>query len=319
MGKIRDRLDEVQFHCRDCGHRFDAPPARVVDAPEDTWHPWKYFAPCPQCGEEAEQGRQARHMLKMWASATGPRSPEGKAAVTANLGEHIGRVPTPEETQRTRFNALKHGLTARTATFWPARPGRYPQCEGCELLYNGCSTGQACQKKTELFLRHHIAFETGDTKLLGEIRADLHANLSAIVNDLILAVIADGARQRTPEWYYDREGVFHLAQYVDHETGQPVQIYKIEVHPAIKMIGELVTRLGLDLNSQGMTPKVQDDADVIRGQLQEKAENAGAFLEFQQRQTQALEGLRGMIERSRQKTLQDPVLVEYRQAEDRDG
>lgn len=286
-----------------------------MDAPEDPWHPWRYFAPCVNCREEAEQGAQARHLLKMWASATGPRTAEGKAAVTANLDGH----PTPEAAQRTRFNALKHGLNARVATYWPARPGRYPQCETCELFNNGCHTGMACAKKTELFMRHHVAFETGDTKILGEIRADLHANLSAIINDLVLSVISDGARRLTPEWYYDREGTFHLAQYTDDITGLPVQIYKTEVHPAIKQIGELVTRLGLDLNSQGMTPKVQDDADVIRGHLQDNNENAGAFLEYQQRQTQALEGLKGMIERSREKTKRDPVLIEYREAEGGDG
>ncbi len=314
MGKIRDRLTDVHFHCQDCGHRFDAEPARVEDAPEDGWHPWRYYTPCPACGEEAPQGRQARHLLKMWASATGPTTAEGKAASAANLAGH----PTPEEAQRTRFNALKHGITARTATYWPARPGRYPQCEGCELLYNGCRVGDACQKKTELFLRHHIAFETGNPKILGELRADLHANVTAIISDLMLAVIADGARIRTPEWYYDREGAFHLARFVNSESGQMEQIYKIENHPSIKLIGELITRLGLDLNSQGMTPKVQDDADVLRGHLASEEQNAGALLEFQQRQTKALENLSGMIERSRAATARDPILLEHN-AEDAGG
>lgn len=314
MGKLRDRLTDVHFHCRECDHRFDAEPARVEDAPEDGWHPWRYYAPCPLCREEATQGRQARHLLKLWASATGPTTPAGKAASAENLKGH----PTPEEAQRTRFNAMKHGLTARTATYWPARPGRYPQCDSCELLYNGCSTGDACQKKTELFLRHHIAFDTGDPKILGELRADLHANLSAIISDLMLAVIADGARIRTPEWYYDKEGGFHLARYTDQETGDKVQIYKIENHPSIKLIGELVSRLGLDLNSQGMTPKVQDDADVLRGHLAAEEQNAGVLLEFQQRQTKALEALGGMIERSRATTARDPVLLEH-EAGNEDG
>lgn len=312
MGKRRDRLDTVHFHCDDCGHRWDGVPERVEDAPEDPWHPWRYFAPCCACGHEATQGRQARHLLKLWAGSTGPRTPEGKAAVTRNLDGH----PTPEEAQRTRFNALKHGLNARVATYWPARPGAYPQCEGCELLYNGCEHGDPCQKKTELFLRHHIAFETGDPKLLGEIRADLHANLTAIINDLVLAVIQDGARRHTPEWYYDRDGHFHFAEGIDTGTGQRIKLYKIEIHPAIKLIGELVTRLGLDLNSQGMTPKVQDDNDVIRGHLEHEASNQGAMLEFQQRQALALEGLRAQIVRSREATARDPVLLEHQQGED---
>lgn len=313
MGRTYDRFDDekVSFQCGDCDHRFEAVPGRIEDAPEDTWHPWRYYCNCPQCGAEAPQSRQARHLLKMWASATGPKTPQGKARSAANLEGH----PTPEEAQRTRFNALKHGLSARVATYWPARPGRYSQCQSCDLLYNGCSTHMACQKKTELFLRHHIAFDTGDPKLLGELRGDLHANLCAIINDLVLSVIADGARQQVPEWYYDKEGDFHLARFVDDETGEMKQIYKIEVHPAIKLIGELVTRLGLDLNSQGMTPKVQDDNDVVRGFLEAKSEESGALLEHQQRQTMALENLKDMIERSRQKTARDPVLLEHQAGE----
>ncbi len=312
MGKVRDRLDTVHFQCEDCEHRWDGVPGRVVDAPEDPWHPWRYFAPCPVCAAEAPQGRQARHLLKLWASSTGPRTPEGIAAVTKNLEGH----PTPEEAQRTRFNALKHGLSARTATYWPARPGGYAQCENCELLYNGCRAGDPCQKKTELFLRHHIAFDTGDPKLLGEIRADLHANLSAIINDLILAVIGDGARSKVPEWYYDKDGGFHLATYKDPESGLESAIVKIEVHPAIKVISELVTRLGLDLNSQGMTPKVQDDNDIIRGHLANEESNQGALLEFQQRQTKALEHLGALIHRSKEATARDPILIEHQQGDD---
>lgn len=307
MGKIRDRLLDVHFHCAECDHRFEAEPARVVDAPEDPWHPWRYYAPCKSCGAEATQGAQSRHLLKMWASASGPRTAEGKAASAANLAGH----PTPEEAQRTRFNSLKHGLSARVATYWPARPGRYAQCETCELLYNGCTTSMACQKKTELFLRHHVAFETGDTKLLTELRGDLHANLCAVINDLVLSVIAEKSMLKTPEWYYDKDGCFHLAQYRDEDTGNMVQIFKLEVHPAIKLIGELVTRLGLDLNSQGMTPKVQEDADVIRGHLQEQSDSTGSMLEYQQRQALALEGLRGMIDRSREATRRDPILIEH--------
>lgn len=313
MGKRRDQQTEVQFKCLDCEHLFDAAPARVEDAPEDTWHPWRYYATCPRCGEECTQSPQSRHLLKLWASATGPKTPEGKARSAANLDGH----PTPEEAQRTRFNALKHGLNARVARFWPARPGQYPQCINCELFINAkCRAGDPCQKKTELFLRHHIAFETGDPKLLGELRSDLHANLTAIIEDLILGVIAEGSTLKTPEWFYDKEGGFHLAQYRHENTGEMVQIYKIENHPSIKLIGELVSRFGLDLNSQGMTPKVQDDNDVVRGFLDAKAEETGALLEHQQRQTLALENLTGMIERSRERSRRDPVLLEHQAGED---
>lgn len=315
MGKVRDQLAKVRFRCKACAHVFHAEPAEVLDTPQEPWHPWRYAAPCPACDAPAEQDPAERALLKAWASATGPKTAEGKAKVAANLEGH----PTPEAAQRTRFNALKHGLTARTATYWPARPGAYAQCKTCELLYDGCTTSMACAKKTELFLRHHVAFETGDPGLLSELRADLHANLTAIVQDILLSVIAEGAVQKNPEWYYDKDGSFHLARYKDAVTGDDVQIMKLEMHPGIKLVGELVTRFGLDLNSQGMTPKVQDDADVVRGFLDAEKDSAGAALEFQQRQTLALEDLRGMIERSREKTARDPVLIEHQQQDAHGG
>lgn len=315
MGKVRNQLAKVQFKCDNCGHLFDAEPAEVIDAPQDAWHPWRYTCPCPVCAETVPQSPTERGLLKAWASATGPRTAEGKAKVAANLEGH----PTPEAAQRTRFNGLKHGLNARTATYWPARPGRYAQCDGCELLNNGCTTSMACAKKTELFLRHHVAFETGDPSLLTELRADLHANLTAIVQDLLLAIIRDGASRETPRWYYDKDGTFHLAQYTDATTNTLVQITEIEVHPAIKLVGELVTRFGLDLNSQGMTPKVQDDSDVVRGFLDVEEKSAGGMLEFQQRQVEALEGLKGMIARSRERTARDPILIEHQQQDSHGG
>lgn len=310
MGKFRDRLDTTTFRCDACEFTWEAPPARVEDDESTPWHPWAYFAVCPHCGEDCPQQPQARHMLKMWAKASGPKTAEGKAAVRKNLEGH----PTPEATVRTRFNAMKHGLTAQVATYFPAKPGSYPHCNGCEYLAT-CYTHVACQKRTELFLRHRIAFETRDPSLLTDIRADLHATLSALVQDMLIAVLADGARQTVPEWYYDKDGCFHLAQYVDHETGQLRQITKISEHPLLKRIGEYVTRFGLDLNSQGMTPKVQEDADVIRGHLEQQGENSQMALEYQRQQATALTNLSALIQSARDAAKNDPILLERQAAE----
>lgn len=310
MGKFRDRLDSTTFRCDACVFTWDAPPQRIEDDESTPWHPWAYFAACPHCGEDTPQQPQARHLLKMWARATGPKTPEGKAAVRKNLEGH----PTPEATLRTRFNAMKHGLNAQVATYFPAKPGGYPHCVGCEYL-SSCHEQIACLKRTELFMKHRIAFDTGDPRLLTDLRADLHATLSALVQDMLIAVLSDGARQEVPEWYYDRDGVFHLAQFVDRDTGEVRQITKITEHPLLKRIGEYVSRFGLDLNSQGMTPKVQEDADVIRGHLEQQGENSQMALEYQRQQAQALTNLSSLIESARNAARQDPVLLERQAAE----
>jgi hypothetical protein len=305
MGTLRPRLDETTFRCDACEFTWDAPPARVDDDPSTPWHPWSYFAACPVCRSEVPQQPQARHMLKMWAKASGPRTPEGKAAVTKNLEGH----PTPEETARTRFNAMKHGLRAEVATYFPAKPGGYPHCNGCEYLFTTCASSTACQKRTELYLRHRIAFDTRDPTMLTDLRADLHSTVHAILSDMLLAVVQDGARLKTPEWFYDKDGGFHLAQH-DDGRGNKVQIFKLEEHPLLKRIGEFISRIGLDLNSQGMTPKVQEDADVIRGHLDDESDRSELSLEYQRRQTEMLEKLGGMIETSRANAAKDPVLLE---------
>ncbi len=81
----------------------------------------------------------------------------------------------------------------------------------------------ACLKRTELLLKHQIAFETGDPGLLVDLRAQLHANVQALIDDMILAMAQDGVRLKNPEWYYDKDGVFHWAQGTD-ENGKKVQL-----------------------------------------------------------------------------------------------
>lgn len=306
MGKVRDQLAEVRFHCQECGLRFEAAPARLEDAPQDEWHPWRYFAPCPDCGAESPQEKQQRHLLKCWARATGPKTAEGKARSAANLDGH----PTPEEALRTRFNALKHGMEARVATYFPARPGQYSQCRGCEYFAT-CHTYTACQKRTELFLRHDIAFKGGDPRLLTDLRAALHANLQALMDDMLLAIVQDGVRLKSPQWYYDNDGHFHLAAYIDERSGQKEVIYDITAHPLLKLLIEYTSKLGLTLTDLGMTPKGQEDGETLRGHLDSQGQRQETLLEYQRQQAAALTQLGTLLERSRQQAEKDPVLVEY--------
>lgn len=312
MGKRRDKLDLVRFHCDECGSRFEAQPARVVDAPEDVWHPWQYFATCGMCGSDAPQEAKQRHLLKMWATATGPRTAEGIARVTQNLAGH----PTPAETMRTRFNAMQHGVSARIASYYPAKPGKYPHCNGCEYYANVCARQVACLKRTELFMKHHIAFETRDPSLLTELNADLQAHVRALISDMIMIVLQDGPRISTPEWYYDvKTGDFHFVNKYDEGTGEHQQVMKIQAHPLLKILGEWLTRNGMSLSDMGMTAKGQDEADTIKGHLADQGAREETRLEYARRNTEALEGLKEMIERSRSNAKADPILIEYDRGE----
>lgn len=271
--------------CQICGHKFDAAPGRIEDAEDRPWHPFRYFADCTECGAEAEQSGREVGLFKAWAHATGPRTPEGKARSSANIEGH----PTPSESQLTRFNAMKHGAYARTAQFFPSKPGKYPQCDGCEHMDEDrpedsyCMRHRACLKQAELFIRYQSAFDAKDPSLLLEIQGQRHAAIQALIDSMILAIAQDGGpRIKTVEWYHDKDGGFHLAGYTD-DYGEKHQIYKLSEHPLLKPLIDYISKNSMTLSDLGMTPKVQDEQSLAQGFLDKSAVDRETEQEFRSR------------------------------------
>ena len=309
-----DPRSEVSFYCKWCRETFKAQPSRIVEAPEQEWHPWQYFAPCQFCKRELKQAYWERALFKAWAfpNPTGPKTPEGKAKCTANLLNN----PNPEARLRTRFNAMKHGLSARVATYFPAKPGGYKHCTGCRWLNKGCGEWDhgACQTRMELFLRHQIAFQTHNPSLLTELQSDLQANTQALINDLLLSIIQTGVEVRAPQWYHDQHGEMHIAEYVDH-AGARRTVETISANPLLKPLYELLSRNSAILANLGMTEKAKEDDELIAGFLAQKERREEDVKEFAIRQTQAIESLAALIERGRERQKRDPVLLEHQQGE----
>ena len=314
-----EKLDEITFRCLVCKINWVSTAPRVEEAPERDWHPWRYFAPCPHCQTECEQIYWERNVLKMLANADDParkgRSPEAKAAAAAGL--KAWRESNPEAVARnamkTRFNNIKHGLYAKVALYFPARPGRYAQCTGCPYREEcGSWAHNACLHRTELYLKHRIAFQQGDPSILRDMRADLQSHIQAILDDIILAIIRTGVEVRTPEWYTDSDGGFHLAEYCNSK-GEVMLIEKIEAHPLLKVLFEMLSRNNLTLGDMNMTPKAKEQDDALQGFLADRETREEDMHQFAARQTTALERLTGLIERSRERTQRDPVLIEHQQ------
>ena len=242
-------LDTVVFRCTACKHTFECAPQTVLDAPEYEWHPFAYQAACPKCGETCAQAAWHRNLMKGWANATGPKTAEGKAAVRKNLEGH----PTPEETRRTRFNALKHGMNARTATYFPAKPDGYPACRTCTVDREYCRSQPACVKQTQLFMLHHAAFEQRDPRYLTEIYADMQAAITAIVQQILQTIVADGVVLRAPAWKVDQEGNVVIGEYLDRASGEMKVIYEVHSHPLIRSLQDFLSKNGLSLADMGMT------------------------------------------------------------------
>lgn len=308
----KDRTDPVSlvvFRCKVCQSNFEAAPARVEACPEQEYHPFAYFCPCPTCHGEAEQVYWERSLFKAWSNATGPKTAEGMAATAANLEGH----PTQEEAKRTRFNAMKHGLAARTATYFPAKPDGYDFCTGCDVDRVYCSEQPACVKKTELFMLHHAAFEQRNPKHLMGIYADLQASLFAVLQQILQTIVADGVKINSPQWYTDREtGKILVAEYID-EKGKPRILTEINAHPLFRPLGEILSRAGLTLSDMGMTMKAIEDEQEMGRLAADNAQAQDSMLEFGRRQVEALENLQGTIERARLQKGRDPVLIEHQE------
>ena len=302
-------LSEITFYCRPCYRTFKAAPARVEDAPDLDHHPYIYHGECPHCGSECDQVGWERGLLKAWANSTGPRTEEGKAASAANLEGH----PTKEEALRTRFNAMKHGLAARTATYFPAKPDGYAFCATCEVDRVFCASQPACVKKTELFMLHHAAFDQRNPKHLMGIYSDLQASIFALVQQIIQTIVIDGVKIERLVWKRDADDVPQVVEYFDEQGNRRLLRDDVQAHPLLKQLGELLTRTGLSLSDMGMTQKVIETEDQEVGRLAHEKESQEGVNAFQQRTVQLLESMAEKVMRANKQTDTDPILIEYQQ------
>lgn len=304
----RDGSRHITFKCRnrECGHQWKGEPGRIEDAPELTHHPHRYFAPCPACADEAPQAEWEQRLMKAWANATGPKSEAGKAASAANLKGH----PTPEETKRLRFNAMKTGMYAETATYFPAKPGKYPQCQGCSVNWGWCATQTACVKQVELFMQHHVAFEQGNPTALKEQYASMQAAVFGLLSMIIQTIAGDGVKITSPK-YYTNEGGMFLCEYSDPDTGERRVIHEITAHPLFKPLGELLSRNHLSLADMGITQaQAVPDSPMMAGRLAGDLgpEDVQQFALTQQKQ---LADLRDVMQRADAARRRDPIVIEH--------
>jgi len=301
-------LSLVNFRCAECRTSFSAVPDLVEPDPESEHHPWRYFAHCTRCAAQHQaQASWERALLKAHQRATGPKSPEGKAATARNLDGH----PTSEEALRTRFNAMKHGMAARTANYFPAKPDRYAFCARCDVDRLWCSQQAACVKQTEIFMLHHAAFDQRDPKVLAGLHADLQASLTAMLQMAIQEVLGEGITIVQPRVELDREGTPVTLTYLD-EQGTRKYIMNRQSNPAIKAVTELVTRLGLSMSDLGMTVRASEaEGDGLRGQLQLDDDKRESMALFGERMLLATEQAKQQIATAQQKKKVDPVLVEF--------
>lgn len=300
-------LERLNFRCRRCTYSWEGAPDLVEPDPDTPHHPFRYFADCPGCGQTHQpQAAWERALLKAHQHATGPKTADGLAATSANLAGH----PTPEEALRTRFNAMKHGMSARTAVYFPAKPDGYDFCGRCDVDRFWCGEQPACVKQTELFMLHHAAFEQRDPKVLGRIHGDIHAALVASLQMCLQSVLADGVVLKVPKVQLDDKGRPVTLTFED-QAGNRHNVMEYMANPVFKPIADLISRLGLSLSDLGMTIKASEDEDAaLRGRLGGAAPTE-ALEAFSQRMSATLEKLPQLFKAAAGAAAQDPVLLEH--------
>ncbi len=285
---------EIAFHCalkRDgCGARFKTKDYESEDYPEREWLKVNYYATCPKCGELAEQ---AAWQLAQWKAIhdhgqPGPVTETGKNNIRAAQKERDS-----DSYKISRFNAMTHGMSAKVADTYPARPGGYDECESCQWLTNGCGTAfNECLKKLEVFLQFHVAMKEGNGRLLGDLLAQDQAGLAAIRSSLIRSIAKHGVLRETPEWVYDKDTGIQVAEYTD-EQGRRRQITKLEVNPGIKALTELIARNNTTLADMGLTPGVLEEEQKLPGYIDD--DNRESIEALEQKINEGTDALRRLM------------------------
>ncbi|KFA98793.1 hypothetical protein HW45_07170 [Vibrio sp. ER1A] len=161
-------------------------------------------------------------------------------------------------------------------------------------------------------MQHLIAFQSGDPSKLTEMHAINQANLAAIFQDMMQTIVADGVSLRNPVYDFDKEGGFHIGEYKD-KAGNIQTIEEVKAHPLLKPMLEMLSKNNLSMSDLNMTPKVQVDQGIEMGKTVEQEEEKESALEYQRKMAEQMSGLRGLIERSRQRIQSDDILIEHNQ------
>lgn len=90
----------------------------------------------------------------------------------------------------------------------------------------------------------------------------------------------------------------------------------LQAHPLLKPLYEIMSRNTEVLAKLGMTEKAKEEDAVLQGFLEQKEKTIEDSRAFAERQTQALEQLTELIERSRKNQKRDPILIEHERGDE---
>ena len=314
-------LKVVAFDCRACKHKWRSPPEVIEPAEHLFHHPWEYFCHCPECEQRCGQSAWQKAWLKGRLYSTGPKTAKGRAQSRENIRK---ATATPRDKEKQSFAQTLHGRVAKYHKFFPARPGVYLRCKGCEYLEDqDClKPPKVCTKRIELLrlrlLTHRIelltryeqAFMAKEPERLMDVHAENQARMQILIEDMFLAIEDDGGpRIKEPVYTRNEKGKIKLSYFRDKD-GKRVLMEEIKPHPLMKTLMEYIKKSGITMEDIGMTPKKYKDI-ALEGYLSRQDDRQEALLDYQARQAKALEAVKEVFQRSARRLANDPVLIEH--------
>lgn len=273
---------------------------RIEDRPDQEIHPFEYFATCPTCKTEIPEHPSIKNLYKAWLHATGTKSPEISSK----------NLPSPDSPRR-KFNALKSGLFAKKAKYFPAKVGRYPECDGCEHS-NECEEIGICLQISKLKMMVTHAFDTKDPGQLQPLFQETQADFFVLLRRLFSHVFKHGEILEAPVWHGMKSG-YTMVKFKDPVTGKKRQLMQYELHPAVRAIFEMLQKNALSLADLNLTPKTEAEHSATMGHLR-LAENERESL--QEHRSKMVDTTRTFLEAmagAGSQRRNDPIYLEHQE------
>ncbi len=204
----------------------------IIYCPSCKW--WKAGDPggseCPNCGRELEEAPVwFRNLTRAWATgSTGPKTPAGK--------------------YRSSMNPVKNLLFSKIHKYFPARPGKYPECENCPHAKK-CEAAAVCYLKNEMYNDFQMAFDSKDPRHIQKYFAENQAKYAMLRTLIFREIFQKGAL--IPIYARNKEG-----EIVNDAAGNPV-ISSYQQNPVLPTLEKMMGPASL--SEFLVSPKSQKD------------------------------------------------------------
>jgi len=243
---------------------------------------------CPDCGEVRIK---VHHIYKALVS----RTDETFEKIGQAIAHRNRTAMSDKQKARVRLNPVKHGRYMLVSGVFPAKRGKYPDCDTCSI-YDQCGPGGYCATKTnklEKFrLRFLAAYKNGDVESLDDYAGLIQADQYAVLKDMFDDLFTRGPVLEEIVVNTNKDGVSEPVEIVG-DDGKVQQLKKVHAHPVLNHIPKFMESLGMTADQRKMTQKAKgqitgdnlEDAirDIlgIRSSDDEKALNdAGLDIDF---------------------------------------